>query len=143
MSEVAIIMASATTDEEMMEEAVQVGCDGFLPKPISIGDLLKVVASTCGAQAQKSENTLAPAAAVASPLQNVVLPNEKDLLDLQEAVNLGDVTGLRELLHQLRKRSPECDGFISEAEDYLSEFDFDKLARLVVQATNEASLNDA
>lgn len=143
MSEVAIIMASATTDEEMMEEAVQVGCDGFLPKPISIGDLLKVVASTCGAQAQKSENTVAPAAAAASPLQNVVLPNEKDLLGLQEAVNLGDVTGLRELLHQLRKRSPECDGFISEAEDYLSEFDFDKLARLVVQATNEASLNDA
>ena len=142
MSDVAIIMASATTDEEMMEEAVQVGCDGFLPKPISIGDLLKVVASTCGTQAQKPKDAITPAAVAASPFQDVVLPSEKDLLDLQEAVNLGDVTGLRELLHQLRKRSPDCDGFISEAEEYLSEFDFDKLAGLVIQASREVSLND-
>tara|TARA_R110001592_G_scaffold63585_11_gene194931 strand:+ start:19664 stop:22729 length:3066 start_codon:yes stop_codon:yes gene_type:complete len=143
MKDVAIIMASATTDEEMMEEAVEVGCDGFLPKPISIGDLLKIVASTCGGQAQNPVVMPPPVVANVVPLSDFVLPKDQDLQDLSAAVDLGDVTRLRELLQQLRKRSPECDGFIDEAEEYLREFDFDKLARLLVQASHETSVNDA
>ncbi|WP_269619579.1 cache domain-containing protein [Zhongshania sp. BJYM1] len=141
MTDVAIIMASATTDEEMMEEAIEVGCDGFLPKPISIGDLLKVVATTCGVT---SNITAAEPAGEDSMLPcDLMLPPGKDLQELSTAVDLGDVTSLRELLQQLRKRNPECDGFVTEAEEYLREFDFDKLTHLVVQASREASLNDA
>lgn len=139
MANVAIIMASATTDEEMMEEAIEVGCDGFLPKPISIGDLLKVVATTCGVNAKA---VTAEPVTEQSPHCDLMLPPGKDLRQLSTAVDLGDVTSLRELLQQLRKRNPECDGFVSEAEEYLREFDFDKLAHLVVQASREASLND-
>jgi signal transduction histidine kinase/CheY-like chemotaxis protein len=142
MKGVAIIIASATTDEEMMEEAVQVGCDGFLPKPISIGDLLKVVASTCGGQAQNTVAIPLQVAANVVPLSDFVLPKAQDLQELSAAVDLGDVTRLRELLQQLRKLSPECDGFIDEAEEYLGEFDFDKMARLLVQASQEASVNN-
>jgi len=142
MSEVAIIMASATTDEDMMEEAIQVGCNGFLPKPISIGDLLSIVAATCGIEEQ---DAVTATAVVANdmPVIDMVLPDDKDLQQLTAAVDLGDVTGLREQLQQLRKRNPECDGFIDEAEEYLREFDFDKLARLLLQASREANLNDA
>ncbi|CAA0109979.1 Aerobic respiration control sensor protein ArcB [Zhongshania aliphaticivorans] len=142
MSDVAIIMASATTDEDMMEEAVQVGCDGFLPKPISIGDLLKVVAETCDLPSQQGENTHQAVVSKAAPLSNFILPKEQDLQDLSAAVDVGDVTSLRELLQQIRSRAPECEGFVDEAEEYLREFDFEKLARLLVQATNEAALND-
>jgi CheY-like chemotaxis protein len=143
MKDVAIIIASATTDEDMMEEAVQVGCDGFLPKPISIGDLLKVVASTCGGQDQNTIATPLQVVANVVPLSDFVLPKDQDLQELSAAVDLGDVTRLRELLQQLRTFSPECDGFIDEAEEYLGEFDFDKLARLLVQASHETSVNDA
>jgi signal transduction histidine kinase/CheY-like chemotaxis protein len=142
MKDVAIIIASATTDEDMMEEAVQVGCDGFLPKPISIGDLLKVVASTCGGQDQNTIATPLQVVANVVPLSDFVLPKDQDLQELSAAVDLGDVTRLRELLQQLRKLSPECDGFIDEAEEYLGEFDFDKMARLLVQASQEASVNN-
>jgi PAS domain S-box-containing protein len=143
MVDVAIIMASATTDEEMMDEAVQVGCDGFLPKPIGIGDLLKVVAATCGVETQKQQPKPSQVVSNALPLRDFVLPKEDDLQNLSEAVDLGDVTRLRELLQQLRRRCPECDAFLDEAELYLSEFDFDKLAHLLVQATRETTIDDA
>lgn len=142
MAGVAIVMASATTDEEMMAEAIEVGCDGFLPKPIGIADLLKIVAQTCGDQAATvaPEKEIPP---VAAPSSNVVAPPDCDLQELLMAVDLGDVTGTRELLGQLRRSKPECSGFVAEAEEFLNEFDFDSLARLLRQASGEASLNDA
>jgi len=142
MTGVSIIMASATTDEDMMAEAVEVGCDGFLPKPIGIDDLLKVVASTCGSEALvNTADVIVPD--VEAPRSSVVLPPDCDLQELLMAVDLGDVTGTRELLGQLRRSRPECLGFVEEAEEFLSEFDFENLARLLRQASGEASLNGA
>jgi PAS domain S-box-containing protein len=142
MKGVSIIMASATTDEDMMAEAVEVGCDGFLPKPIGIDDLLKVVASTCGSEAlANTADVIVPD--VEAPRSSVVLPPDCDLQELLMAVDLGDVTGTRELLGQLRRNRPECLGFVEEAEEFLSEFDFENLARLLRQASGEASLNGA
>jgi len=143
MSEVAIVMASATTDEDMMAEAIEVGCDGFLPKPIGMEDLMKIVAKTCGGEAAPSVQTVPAQAAPAAVQVAVVLPPERDLQELLMAVDLGDVTGTRELLGQLRRANPECRGFVEEAEEFLNEFDFDNLSRLLKRASNEASLNGA
>jgi CheY-like chemotaxis protein len=143
MSDVAIVMASATTDEDMMAEAIEVGCDGFLPKPIGIADLLKIVAKTCGGETKADSPEEVVDTRVSQPSSSVVVPPGRDLQELLMAVDLGDVTGTRELLGQLRRGKPECSSFVAEAEEFLNEFDFDSLARLLRQACDEASLNDA
>ncbi len=148
--DVAIVMASATTDEGMVEEARSVGCDDFLPKPISMVDLFKVMARYC-----ESDPTTPRAASVAPPVLksdyiaspaaegvSLVLP-ESLQRNLIEAVELGDVTGLRELLSGLRKRYPQQSEFVDEAERLLRDFDFERLGRLFQQLGERASLNDA
>ncbi|MEX1668587.1 cache domain-containing protein [Zhongshania guokunii] len=143
MHDVAIVMASATTDEDMMAEAVEVGCDGFLPKPIGMEDLMKIVAKTCGGEAVPAAQAPVDEVVPEAPKAAVVLPPDRDLQELLMAVDLGDITGTRELLGQLRRANPECRGFVEEAEEFLNEFDFDNLSRLLKRAAGEASFNGA
>ncbi|MFT5889055.1 MAG: signal transduction histidine kinase/ActR/RegA family two-component response regulator [Zhongshania sp.] len=144
MNDVAIIMASATTDEDMIAEALRVGCDGFLPKPIGYEDLLKVVAQTYGDESGRSASRLSAVEVVVKPVAvDVVFPSVADLQELLMAVDLGDVTGLRELLGRIRRLQPECAGFVVEADEFLIEFDFNNLASFFRNALNEAHSHGA
>lgn len=149
--DVAIIMASATTDEGMVEEARSFGCDDFLPKPISMADLYKVMARFCDTAVPDDSPvaSVAPAALKAgyidvypnaSASEDVPLPEEL-LEKLAHAVDLGDVTGLRELLEVLRKRHPEQRELSEEAERLLREFDFERLGQLF-KSVNEGAAVD-
>jgi hypothetical protein len=137
-------MASATTDEDMIAEALRVGCDGFLPKPIGYEDLLKVVTQTCGDESGRSASRLSAVEVVVKPVAvDVVFPSVADLQELLMAVDLGDVTGLRELLGRIRRLQPECAGFVVEADEFLIEFDFNNLASFFRSALNEAHRHGA
>lgn len=142
-SEAAIVMASATTDEGMVEEARSLGCDDFLPKPISMVDLHKVMARFCpSAEAAQTADRDRPEAVRdiypdAGQGMGPAVPLEL-LEQLATAVDLGDVTGLRELLSQLRKRHPELRQISDQAERLLADFDFGRLAELFDATREEA-----
>ncbi len=150
-SDVAIIMASATTDEGMVEEARSVGCDDFLPKPISMADLYKVMARYSDSEPRAERVAPEPQTVDYIPPppgdQGGALglkPLSEELLGkIIEAVELGDVTGLRELLGQLRERHPERVELSDQAERLLRDFDFERLGQLFRRLSEGASLNDA
>ena len=144
--DVSIVMASATTDEGMVAEARSVGCDDFMPKPISMNELYKVMAKFCGHTASAPSSAPAPVAAEVVKPPAVRVPvdlPEAFIQELKDAVDVGDVTGLRELLGQLRKRYPQQSALSDEAERLLREFDFERLAQLFEGLDQGVSLHDA
>lgn len=139
MHDVHVIMASAATDDDLMTEAIRAGCDGFLPKPIGMDELFRILAETCGADLPEEQaDEEATASSEASPG-----PPEAIRQALTEAAELGDITALREQLQTLRQSHPECDPFSDEAEAMLAEFDFSRLVKLLARQGEGASLNDA
>ena len=142
-----IVMASATTDEGMVAEARSVGCDDFLPKPISMNELYKVMVRFCG-RATATVTRAEPVEPADEPVEvtpvrvAIDLP-EAFIQQLKEAVDVGDVTGLRELLGQLRRRYPQQSALSDEAERLLREFDFERLAQLFEGLDEGVSLHDA
>lgn len=139
MHDVHVIMASAATDDDLMAEAIRAGCDGFLPKPIGMDELFRVLAETCGAEPLSAEEVEAP---VTQELE-LAGPPEAIRQALTEAAELGDITALREQLNTLRQSHPECDAFSDEAEAMLADFDFGRLLKLLQRQVEGASLNDA
>jgi len=142
-----IVMDSATTDEGMVAEARSVGCDDFLPKPISMNELYKVMVRFCGRatatviRAEPVEPADEPVEV--TPVRVAIDLPEAFIQQLKEAVDVGDVTGLRELLGQLRRRYPQQSALSDEAERLLREFDFERLAQLFEGLDEGVSLHDA
>ena len=78
-----------------------------------------------------------------APVRVLIELPEAFIQQLKEAVDVGDVTGLRELLGQLRRHYPEQSALSDEAERRLREFDFERLAQLFEGLDEGVSLHDA
>ncbi len=145
--DVCIVMVSATTDEAMVAEARSVGCNDFLPKPVGMTDLHEMIARYCGSEVAEPA-VVRPEIVLTEPVAPPVsapmtLPPEEIYQQLVEAVDLGDVTGLRELLQYVRKRHPECSLFSDEAEALMREFDFDRLTGLLTEHAPGSTIDNA
>ncbi len=128
LDDVVVIMASATTDEEVIKEAREAGCSGFLPKPIGMEELFKAVAEVSGV-AVGAPVEEAPAV---QDSEKEVVPEkipEDGAMAIISAAELGDITGLRETIHRL-KLEGTCMEFCRQAETMLSQFDFEGLTAL-------------
>lgn len=127
LDDVVVIMASATTDEEVIAEAREAGCQGFLPKPIGMDELFKAVAEVSGISIEMAS----PAAAgTASPRPQAPIDDSAPpdvLRGIVSAAELGDITSLREVIGELAGAG-SCPGFSQRAEAQLAQFDFEGLA---------------
>ena len=139
-NDVHVVMASATTDETMMKQAIDAGCDGFLPKPIGMDALMKVLVDTCSVVAPEPE----PSVVVSFPAKNnnIQAPNEV-VESLHKAVEVGDIAALGDQLHALRQDRPEFIAFVEQAEECLRNFDFEGISDLLVMVSQEADPDDS
>ncbi|MBD2858026.1 cache domain-containing protein [Spongiibacter sp. KMU-158] len=130
LDDVVVIMASATTDEQVITEAREAGCSGFLPKPIGMDELFKAVAEISGlAMEPVAEPGAAPAATPkVAPVAEQV--SEAVSNAIAGAVELGDISSLRDTLRKLRDDGT-APVFCQQAEAMLAQFDFDGLAALL------------
>lgn len=152
MDDVHIVMASATTDEAIMAEAVIAGCDRFLPKPIAMSDVLKVVAETCADPDADAVIISVPEPRAGTrelPLSTPVhneerqLPPNDVLKALMSGAKLGDITAIREQLALLRKQHTECESFAVEMEEFLNTFDFERMGQVLLNDITEVTTDGA
>lgn len=137
LTEVQVVMASATTDETMMAEATAAGCAGFLPKPIGMEALLTILAQCCPAPTTVEARPASRRAGDKSG-EN---PSAAQLAALRNAAELGDIGSLQEQLQTLRRRQPSAKHFVDEAELLLREFNFEGLLALLQSMAQENNVD--
>jgi signal transduction histidine kinase/DNA-binding response OmpR family regulator len=115
-----IIVTSANVQHKQVEQALQAGCQAFLPKPLNIQDLL-----TCIGQLLKlnwQHHYIEP-----EPISKMLeIPPQHILQQLLQAVQHGDISELMRLTAQLKKKG-DTPSFTQQLETYVNDFDLGQL----------------
>lgn len=131
-----VIGISASVLTPARQNSFAAGCDDFLPKPVSLVELLDClqrhlalewVYADTGADTLQIEGARPPktiASITATPPQNV-------LLNILRCAEGGDVTDLRDLLDELKNASPELLAFVAKIESLANNFQFERIREFV------------
>ncbi|HEY1012527.1 MAG TPA: two-component regulator propeller domain-containing protein [Herpetosiphonaceae bacterium] len=115
LAEVPIIAVSASVLEADQAHSIQVGCDGFVSKPVDAGQILELVRRHV-----RLEWIVAPAEALAAPPlsadgdpggDELILPPREELEALYERARFGDMRSVREQAERLGRLSPRYEAF--------------------------------
>jgi CheY-like chemotaxis protein len=111
---VGIIAVSASVFPEDRQEAIDAGCDAFVPKPIDAVALCELMGEQLALVWRRPVGT-GPSPALDLPDQpppDWPLPTAATLAGLAELVEMGDVVALRSRLQELRAGSDVADPFM-------------------------------
>jgi len=125
------ISASVLTPTRLNSFAA--GCDDFLPKPVSLVELLNCLQRHLSLEWLYSD-TEQPETEKAHPPEastSAVIPPQEILLKILQYAEGGDVTDLRDLLAELKKTSPELLAFIIGIEYFANNFQFERIREII------------
>ncbi|MEM8781048.1 MAG: ATP-binding protein, partial [Cyanobacteria bacterium P01_G01_bin.49] len=129
-----IIASSASVSSKDKEISLQQGCNAFLSKPIQLAELFKQIQQFLNVQwiyqsKTHSETSHIPSNTILSSSE-ITLPQELNLLELQNAVQTGDVEKIEQEAKILKENYPQH----SQLADWLIQttqnFEIEKIQRL-------------
>jgi signal transduction histidine kinase/CheY-like chemotaxis protein len=124
-----IIAVSASASDYTSQEALQAGCDAFLPKPLHLADLLDRITDLLQVEWQY-EDTASPIIERAAESHTFAL--QRDLADeLYHLAMLGDIAGLVERATLRLGSDPSACGFCDELRALASEYDTSGIRRML------------
>jgi len=132
--EVPILAISASVSEQRQQECLAFGCNAFLPKPLHIQDLLRMMQEQLHLEWVFEPHDRAPACAE----QPLVPPSREDLADIYQLAMSGMISRLRERVNLLEAHKPELTPFSEHVRQLLKEFQIEELQRFVQHYLEES-----
>ena len=121
----AVIIAVSANSEFILGTS-KVSCDDFLPKPVDLDRLLKVLETHLQLDWQKCE----PVGNLKKP-NTIIVPDRQSLVELLESARLGDLKTMESLIDALEKESVEYLPFIQEVRQLTDSLQLDRLETFV------------
>ena len=123
-----IIAVSASASDYTSQEALDAGCDAFLPKPLHLADLLDRITDLLHVEWQYEDATSVIQRTAASD----TFALQRDLADeLYHLAMLGDIAGLVERALQRLGSDPNACGFCDELRALANEYDTGGIRRML------------
>ncbi|MBD3307044.1 PAS domain-containing protein [candidate division KSB3 bacterium] len=132
-----IIGISASTFPETRQQSVAAGCQGFIPKPVEVGELLACLQEHLGLEWLSEETVGTSELDLTVESGAWVLPPLEDLHALYELAKIGDIFGLRRALSQLTSQNAAFAPFVETFAPLLKEIDL-----TAIKARLEACMRD-
>lgn len=131
-----VIVSSASVAEADRQSSIDAGGDDFLPKPVQIEDLLKMLQTHLALTWSEVAEELAPdAERQPEPTQTVSLsnsiPNAAELRPLLDLVQRGLLRKFIEDAQQLQQTCPAYQNYLQQAIDLAKTFQIEKLEQLL------------
>lgn len=124
-----IIALSASASDYTSQDALNAGCDAFLPKPLHLADLLDRIAQLLHVEWQYQETPGVAAARVAASGSFAL---QRDLADeLYHLAMQGDIAGLVERATARLADDPSACGFCDELRALANEYDTGGIRRML------------
>lgn len=126
-----VIASSASVFDFDRQEAIDAGCDNFLPKPVQADELLRQLQQLLHLQwiyqpaDQISEIAAQPAET------ELIIPPAAELEDLYEAVKRCRVVTIQAEAQRLQQINPQYSAFASKVLALVDEFEIDAIAQLM------------
>jgi signal transduction histidine kinase/DNA-binding response OmpR family regulator len=136
LQEVIFIASSASVFDINRQEAEQVGCDDFLPKPVQAEDLLDQLQQHLQLQWIYESEPLVQASIAQPPSdtnspEEFVVPPAAELVMLYEAAQRGRVSQIQKELDRLQQLSSSYIGFADRVQELVVEFEVQAIATLI------------
>ncbi len=126
-----IIAISASVFAADRTEAIEAGCDEFLPKPFREETLLALLGRLLHLDWATEPAAPDPAPAAASALEGDRWPPRRELALLARLVEQGDVLGVRRQLDEIRRAHPDCAGTARRLDQLAAEFQMTRLSEIL------------
>ncbi|MEO1376210.1 MAG: CHASE2 domain-containing protein [Cyanobacteria bacterium J06635_10] len=129
-----IIVSSGRVFENDIKQSLAAGGDDFLPKPIQIDDLLKILQKYLklewiyGNQEQTKEKSLK---SETIDKQELVIPCEAEMDTLFDLAMRGNIKGIENLLDNLENSDSRYKPFIMEVRELADNFQFKKIRQYI------------
>lgn len=125
-----IIAVSASVFDQTQQESLAAGCDGFLPKPISVAQVLD-----CLQQYLELEwvyETLPPGSLI-PPAPPLIVPPAPEIHNLLQLVMSGDIGGIMQEAERLEKMNVQWHPFTTELTQMAKKFQIKQLREFLKQ----------
>jgi PAS domain S-box-containing protein len=126
-----ILAISASAFPKTREESFLAGCDDFLTKPLHFEEVLDCLQAHLGLEWVYEPLSAFDFEEESQDSVPSVLPPEKDLHILLRFADLGNITGLQEMLDDLMLQNPEFKAFVSKIDRLARKFEFEKIVLLL------------
>jgi len=135
-----VIGISASASQELEQQFLDAGGNGFLRKPIQLDPLLEKIKQHLGLEwmyapvHQPSESQNPPAVMRQNLLPadtlkpDLVFPSEAELQELLKLATMHSITGLQEYASKLKEKDPRYLPFMTQIEKLTERFQFKKIA---------------
>ena len=134
-SPIPIIGVSASVTETMRERSRIAGFQAFLPKPIRLEELLDCVRKYLDLEWVSEDNV--PAECMEQTSSSFVLPPEAVLQEVLELAQGGYIDDIQEVSAQLKISYPEFEPFVSQIEEFVEEYDTERIVKYLRQELQE------
>ena len=147
LHKIRIIMVSASTESEVMREAISVGCEAFITKPVKLNEILSILCSLFPSEASEekllssddsvladapeslgaeedsepSDNS-AESAETEADGQSELHITEEQFEQMESAAGMGDIGLVRAVLEELQAE-PNNRPFVQRVSSYLDDFE--------------------
>ena len=134
-----IIVSSASVFERDKQKSFQAGADDFLPKPVQVEDLLKMLQKHLQLEwiyEDKSGSVAKKDSTIPEGLMNsntMVPPNRAELEQLYDLTMMGNLQGIEMACLDLEQKNAEYVPFARELQKYANSFALDKIEQFIEQ----------
>ncbi|GAK55734.1 PAS fold family [Candidatus Vecturithrix granuli] len=126
-----ILAISASAFPKTCEESFLAGCDDFLTKPLHFDEVLDRLQVHLGLEWLYEPLALGNFEEESQDPDPMVLPSREDLQTLLRFADLGNITGIQEMLENLTQQNSEFRAFVVKIDRLARKFDFEKMIFLL------------
>ena len=138
LDSVIILAISASAFPKTRDESFLAGCDDFLTKPLHFDEVLDRLQVHLGMEWIYKSLTFFDFDTDSEEISPIVLPPREELHTLLKFADLGNITGLQEMLEDLSQQNPEFEPFVLKVDRLARKFDFEKIIVFLKSFLKEA-----
>ncbi len=134
LQDILIIASSASVFDEHRQQSMLAGCDAFLPKPIAVEELYRILETHMKLEWIYDEKSSRPAGPSAPPpTVKMVVPPPEELRVLQDLAMMGDLTGIEQCTKHIEQRDQRFLAFGRQLRALAQGFEERKIIDLINQ----------
>jgi CHASE2 domain-containing sensor protein/CheY-like chemotaxis protein len=142
LTKIPIIVSSASVFESDRQKSINVGANAFLPKPVQVEELLRLLQTHLHLDWRYEENA-APTDTPPPPRNSsepMSIPNSEVLAELQHLAMMGNLEGIKKTIESLRIENPALTAFASELYPLVDNFQVKKIREFLQSLTTSEPL---
>ena len=132
-SNVPIVVSSASVYEKDIQQSLAAGANEFLPKPVQIEDMLKILHSYLQLEWIYAKTEQKPEISLneESPNEQIILPNVAEMDKLFDLAMRGNVNGIENFLNELESSDNSFKPFVTEVRQLADNFQFKQIRQYI------------